>query len=238
MNNIVPLYQSMLNNLIQQIESGQLPENSKLPSEQKLGEIYDVSRITVRRALAELESRNYIYKKQGQGSFVTAKDDSSTKIPFLDVNKLIEEMGALPKVELQKFELNIDGAEKRARKELALTQDDYLYIIQFMYYADDEPIFLEKVFLPFSEFPMIHKSEVENNNKNNFIPFIVKKYEQKPEFISNTEPGLITKGNRKIFNLNVGDPLVNIEKKGIYNGKFVYYSQSTVVGDLIMFIVK
>ncbi|MCS6109240.1 UTRA domain-containing protein [Clostridium botulinum] len=147
-------------------------------------------------------------------------------------------MGAIPKIELQKFELNIDGAEKRARKELALDSDDYLYIIQFMYYADDEPVFLEKVFLPFSEFPMIHKSEVENNNKNKFIPFIVKKYEQKPEFVSNTEPGLISKGNRKIFNLNVGDPLVNIEKKGIYNGKFVYYSQSTVVGDLIMFIVK
>lgn len=236
MNNIVPLYQSMLNNLIQQIESGQLPENSKLPSEQKLGEIYDVSRITVRRALAELENRNYIYKKQGQGSFVTAKNDSDTQVPFLDVNKLIEEMGTFPKVELQKFELNIDGSEKHARKELALKPDDYLYIIQFMYYADDEPVFLERVFLPFSEYPMIHKSEVENNNK--FIPFIVKKYEQKPEFISNTEAGLINKTNRKIFNLNVGDPLVNIQKKGIYNGKYVYYSQSTVVGDLIMFIVK
>ncbi len=236
MNNIMPLYQSMLNDLIQQIESGQLPDDSKLPSEQKLGEIYKVSRITVRRALAELENRNYIYKKQGQGSFVSAKDESNYKIHFLDVEKKIEDMGAIPKVELQKFELNIDGSEKRVRKELGLDFDDYLYIIQFMYYADDEPVFLEKIFLPFSEFPMIHKSEVENNNK--FIPFIAKKYEQKPELISETEASLITRNNRKVFNLNVGDPLVNIQKKGIFEGKVVYYSQSTVVGDLIMFIVK
>ncbi len=232
----MPLYQSMLNNLIQKIESGQLPENSKLPSEQKLGEIYKVSRITVRRALAELENRNYIYKKQGQGSFVAANDESNNKISFLDVEKLITDMGAIPKVELQKFELNIDGSEKRVRKELGLEADDYLYIIQFMYYADGEPTFLEKIYLPFKEFPMIHKSEVENNDK--FIPFIAKKYQQYPEFISQTEPSLITKQNRKVFNLNVGDPLVNIQKKGIFNGKFVYYSQSTVVGDLIMFIVK
>lgn len=237
MSNIMPLYQSMLNDLIQQISSGQLPENTKLPSEQKLGEMYSVSRITVRRALAELENRNYIYKKQGQGSFVAVKDESNSEVSFLNVNKRIEEMEALPKVGLQKFELNIDDSEKRARKELNLGDDDYMYVIQFMYYADDEPVFLEKIFLPFSEFPMIYKSEVENNI-NNFIPFIAKKYERKPEFISETEAGLITRGNRKLFNLNVGDPLVNIQKKGVLNGKYVYYSQSTVVGDLIMFIVK
>ncbi|WP_236720544.1 GntR family transcriptional regulator [Lactiplantibacillus plantarum] len=57
---IVPLYQSMLNDLIRQIESGELVENAKLPSEQKLGEKYDVSRITVRRALAELENKDYM----------------------------------------------------------------------------------------------------------------------------------------------------------------------------------
>ncbi|WDT65563.1 GntR family transcriptional regulator [Companilactobacillus crustorum] len=236
MNNIMPLYQSMLNDLIQKIESGQLPEDSKLPSEQKLGELYNVSRITVRRALAELESRNYIYKKQGQGSFVSTSDESNTKVPFLDVNKMIEKMGALPKVELQKFELNINGTEKRVRKELGLSDDDYLYVIQFMYYADEYPVFLEKIYLPFKEFPMIHKSEIENNDK--FIPFIAKKYQQYPEFISQTEAGLINKNNRKIFNLNVGDPLVNLTKKGVFHGRYVYYSQSTVVGDLIMFIVK
>lgn len=234
----MPLYQTMLNNLIQKIESGQLPENSKLPSEQRLGEMYGVSRITVRRALSELENRKYIYKKQGQGSFVAAKDESNSEIPFLDVNKLIEEMGAFPKVELQKFELNIDGGEKKARKELNLSQNDYLYVIQFLYYADESPVFLEKIFLPFSEFPMIYKNEIENNNKNSFIPFLAKKYNQRPEFVSKSEPGLITKGNRKIFNLSVGDPLVNIEKRGVFRNKFVYYSQSIVVGDLIMFIVK
>lgn len=235
MNNIMPLYQSMLNDLIHKIESGQLPDNSKLPSEQQLGSIYKVSRITVRRALSELENRNYIYKKQGQGSFVSGNNNYDLKIRFWDVNKKIRKMDAVPTVKLLKFELNIDGSEKRIRKELNIDTNEYLYIITFMYYANDDPVFLDRIFLPFSKFPMIHKSEVTNNE--NLIPYLVKKYEVRPEFIRKTSPGLVTKNSRKLFNLNVGDPLVNIQNKGIFNGQIIYYSQSTVVRDLIMFIV-
>ncbi|WP_153384699.1 GntR family transcriptional regulator [Companilactobacillus halodurans] len=235
MNSIMPLYQSMLNDLIKQIESGKLPKESKLPSEQELGAIYNVSRITVRRALAELESRNYIYKKQGQGSFVSSSESEGSTVQFLNVKKKIEQMGSIPKFELRKFELNIDGSEKKIRKELNLKPDDYFYVIYLMYYADDEPVFLDKIYLPFSAFPMIHKSEIENNN--NLIPFLVKKYQKRPEFVSKTEPGMILKTNRKIFDLSVGDPLVSIKRRGVFDEKFVYYSQSTVVRDLIMFIV-
>ncbi|MCG0891657.1 transcription regulator [Lactiplantibacillus plantarum] len=100
---IVPLYQSMLNDLIRQIESGELVENAKLPSEQKLGEKYDVSRITVRRALAELENKDYIYKKQGQGSFVKNKEDIDLGIHYLDVRKAIENMNAVPEIRRLKW---------------------------------------------------------------------------------------------------------------------------------------
>lgn len=235
MGHTMPLYQRMLNELMRQIESGQLPENSKLPSEQRLGELYNVSRITVRRALTELENRNYIYKKQGQGSFVMSKDESNLEISYLDVQKMIKKMGANPKIKLEKFSVNVDGTEKRARAELGLNDDDYLYSFQYLYYANDEPVFSEKVFLPFDSFPMIHKQEIVDKD---LIPFLAKRYELQAEFFSKTEASLITSKNRKIFNLNVGDPMVNVTTKGIQDGKFIYYSQSIVVGDLIMFIVK
>ncbi|WP_025023386.1 GntR family transcriptional regulator [Companilactobacillus nodensis] len=235
MGHAIPLYQSMLNELMRQIESGQLPENSKLPSEQQLGELYNVSRITVRRALTELENRKYIYKRQGQGSFVMSKDESKPGISYLNVPKMISKMGANPKIELEKFSINVDGTEKRAREELGLSEDDYLYSFQYLYYANDEPVFSEKVFLPFDIFPMIHKKEIVDKD---LIPYLAKRYVMQAEFYSKTEASLITSKNRKIFNLNVGDPMVNVTTKGIADGKFVYYSQSIVVGDLIMFIVK
>ncbi len=44
-----------------------------LPSESSLAEEFQVSRMTVRRALDELEREGYIYRVQGSGSFPTGK---------------------------------------------------------------------------------------------------------------------------------------------------------------------
>ncbi|KSV56945.1 hypothetical protein ATO21_02590 [Pediococcus acidilactici] len=63
-------YKQISEELIQQIESGEFAIKSKLPSEKELCNQYDVSRITVRKALAELEEKGYITRRQGQGSFV------------------------------------------------------------------------------------------------------------------------------------------------------------------------
>lgn len=67
----IPLYQVIIDDMITKIESGFYPSNSKLPSEKEISEMYDVSRITSKRALNELENLNYITRIQGKGSFVT-----------------------------------------------------------------------------------------------------------------------------------------------------------------------
>ena len=53
-----------------QIEEGRYQVDEQLPSESELCERFDVSRITVRRALQTLESEELIYRRQGLGSFV------------------------------------------------------------------------------------------------------------------------------------------------------------------------
>lgn len=64
---------------MEKIESGIYPSNSKLPSEKEISDIYNVSRITSKRALNELEKEGYIKRKQGLGSFVKKKNISELK---------------------------------------------------------------------------------------------------------------------------------------------------------------
>ena len=68
-------YLNIYNELMNLIEKGEISPGEKLPSENELMDIYNVSRDTVRKALELLENNGYIHKIKGKGSFV------------LDINK-------------------------------------------------------------------------------------------------------------------------------------------------------
>lgn len=61
-DNRTPLYYQLMDIIVGQIETGNLQEHDKLPSERELCEIHDVSRTTVRQTMQELEKEGYIYK--------------------------------------------------------------------------------------------------------------------------------------------------------------------------------
>lgn len=51
--------------------------NQQIPTEKELAQHFQVSRITTKRALEELERSGYIYRKRGSGSFVKERDGTS-----------------------------------------------------------------------------------------------------------------------------------------------------------------
>ena len=66
----VPLHRQLFLVLHDEIARGALAHGDPLPTEQELCEQFGVSRITVRRALADLAQHGYITRRQGVGSFV------------------------------------------------------------------------------------------------------------------------------------------------------------------------
>ena len=69
-NNGAPLYRSIYLDIVKKINDGNYKKNSLLPSETELQEIYNVSRITVRRAVEELQNDGYVLKQPGVGTLV------------------------------------------------------------------------------------------------------------------------------------------------------------------------
>lgn len=67
-----PLYQGIKQDLLDKIYAGMLKPDTQIPSEKELSEQFKVSRITVRRALEELEEEGFIYRRQGKGTFVSS----------------------------------------------------------------------------------------------------------------------------------------------------------------------
>ena len=68
-----PLYKQLEELILDKITSGTLTPGSKLPTENELSEQYHVSRVTVRKAFAALDSQGYLEKKSGKGTFIAEK---------------------------------------------------------------------------------------------------------------------------------------------------------------------
>jgi GntR family transcriptional regulator len=66
----VPLHRQLFLVLHDEIDRGVMAPGDALPTEQTLCDQFGVSRITVRRALADLAEQGYIERRQGVGSFV------------------------------------------------------------------------------------------------------------------------------------------------------------------------
>lgn len=69
-NSPVPIYFQLKQGIEKLIESGKLTVGEPLPSENELSRAFNISPMTVRRAMAELVNEGYIYRERGRGTFV------------------------------------------------------------------------------------------------------------------------------------------------------------------------
>lgn len=68
-----PIYKKIMNSIQLKITNNTYSAHDKLPSESELMKEFNTSRITVIRALNDLEAQSIIYRQKGKGSFVSPK---------------------------------------------------------------------------------------------------------------------------------------------------------------------
>ncbi len=69
--NSIPLYRQIMDFLRENIQSGALAPDTRLPATRELAQELGVSRITVKNAYAELESEGLLITREGSGTFVS-----------------------------------------------------------------------------------------------------------------------------------------------------------------------
>lgn len=74
------LYRSVLDKLLQLIDSGDYPPGGRLPPERELAERFEVSRPTIREAIIALEALNRVQVKTGSGVYVLERHESGNGI--------------------------------------------------------------------------------------------------------------------------------------------------------------
>jgi len=78
-NSYVPMYQQVKNDIEEQILDGRIAIGEKLMSETEMMHHYNVGRVTIRNALAELVAAGCLRKEQGLGTFCSALPKSEER---------------------------------------------------------------------------------------------------------------------------------------------------------------
>ncbi len=138
-------YLSIYNDLMDSIEKGDIKPGEKLPSENELMDIYNVSRDTVRKALDLLEGNGYIHKIKGKGSFVL--DINKFDFPITGIvsfKELSQKLGIRSNTLVQ--ELDLINPDKYLTKKLELSKGDLVWRVIRVREIDGKKIILDKDF--------------------------------------------------------------------------------------------
>ncbi len=116
-----------------------------LPSERKLGEQFNVSRITIRKAMEELESEGLIYRIRGKGSFVCVEKIPQKLTLLTSYSEDMRERKLAPDSLI--LDINSIIANSYISNKLQIQTNDPVYILRRLRLADGEPMAIENCYM-------------------------------------------------------------------------------------------
>jgi len=226
----IPLYIQIKDYIREKIETGGLKTGDKIPSEELLCEKYNVSKITVIRALRDLVNEDIIFRKQGKGSFVkepSYKEDLNKFANFKHVNTLSY---GNSKHKILKW--HIIKPSKEIRNRMKLTKEDKVLEIVRLRLFKSKPVVFERTYISYNLIPSLEEKR-ELFEKNivydifKTIPTISPARSQ--IFI---KPLLSDEFYAKTFKIAVGSPLLQWDRITFSkNKKIIEFSMFCTRGD-------
>ena len=137
--------------ICENIESGEWPQNAKVPSENELTQKFDVSRMTARRALQELTEQGILVRSQGAGTFVATFKSQSSLLEIRNISDEISERGHQHKAK-QLLLKSIAVSEELAIL-LNLKNNEHVFYSEILHFENDEAIQLEQRYVNASLVP-------------------------------------------------------------------------------------
>lgn len=162
-NDRTPLWIQLKNQIADAIEGGKLAENSRIPSEQALCELFGVSRPVVRAAIATLASEGHVIKMPRKGMFVAGKrEDVDFMTSNLGVFGDLTSKGHV--VTTRTFEFYKSAPDAEEMRVFGLPEQGTVVRIGRVYLSDGQPITMTRISLPAHKVPGMEKLEIDNRS--------------------------------------------------------------------------
>lgn len=168
----LPLYCQLAETIEKKIDSGEWNVGTCIPSERELSSLYNMSRITVRKAIDELERKGKLEKVQGKGTYVLNHQIVQNLNSVYSFSKEMEKQGKITSTKL--LERSIIPADARVAKNLKIEKGEpVIYLKRLRCDETGQAIMLEKTYFEKSKYPYLMDLDF---NKDGLYKTLEKKY--------------------------------------------------------------
>jgi GntR family transcriptional regulator len=172
-----PLYQQLQTLLRDRIENGALRPGDVFPSESELVAAYTVSRITVRRAISELQREGLVVTRHGSGTFVADPARAGAQCLVSFTSEMMRR-GHVPGSRLLALATRA-GPSFAARR---LEQPDHAAIVHIkrLRTVDDEPVYLSDAWIPAHVLPHIVPDDLARTGPDQSLYRLIERHHPVP----------------------------------------------------------
>jgi GntR family transcriptional regulator len=229
------LYAKIEETIATEIAQGDYRPGDQLPTEDALLQRFQVSRITVRRAVQNLASRGLLEIRRGLGTFVLSP---RIEAELTKLTGFVEDMKSVGrKATARVVSQGVVAASARVAERLQLAKGTKVMQIKRVRLADGTPISFDETYLPLS----LGKQIVHNDLRLHPIFTLLEEEYGVPlvEADYELEAVIATKAVAEALHVRVGSPIFQIERTSMTTGNQpVDYEVLSYRGDLVRFATK
>ncbi len=156
------LYVKIADDIQCQIVNGELLANDKLPTEKYYEDKYEVSRITVRKAMDELIARGLVDRRKNKGCYVRSSQLKDNHSLESSIYSRLDQKGVKVTGEIKKME--VLEADALLVKRLECEPGDKILLIERLRLVNDKPIAIQKLWLQDKLFPNFNPWKLCNDS--------------------------------------------------------------------------
>lgn len=229
----IALYDQLKSKIREKIESGEMEEGQKIPTEKELCEIFGVSRATVRKAVNDLHDENILIKKQGKGTYVKASQINQSLEKFYSFSEELKKRGLEEKAEMLEFKIIMQ--DDNLQKTMGSINKEEVFLIKRLRLVDDKPYAIETSYIPVRIVPELSMELVKNNGLYNSMRNLGVKLGHATEKF-----GAVNMRKDEAFYLNtdLNEAGIKLTRKTYQEDEMVEYCRSIIRGDVFTYTVE
>ena len=157
-----PLYASIAGRAEARIRAGEWAPGDRLPPERELCRDLEVSRATLRQALAELEERGLVSRHQGRGTFVTRPRVQADLAGFFSYGEALRARGM--RLTSKVLAVTVIEASRAVATELGILPGEPVVHLERVRAVETEALILETTNLPALRFPGLETRDLSSRS--------------------------------------------------------------------------